>query len=286
MRLALLLLVASSCAPPVSSPQPPRGCALGPVLAPAAGSAVANYPVQLELDAAGQAARVAALEAKAPGWKITVDALGYPTLLAYPVTNASDPDLHAHVVQMFAALHDDLGLGSASRVMHGAPGRWHVATDTTDENFVSVSDGYIAQPSLHIEFRVARVIPLPAGFTRIPIAEFYRRWDPTGSVAVELQQREEGHQCDPVHSASDCAGAGPRSWSECVQLTGQKPDSLQYNVVRTDAGYRWVVQLYLRMGCPPGRCALVSHIPICADAITGETLSPAVCGLEFGRSPI
>lgn len=280
MRLGFLLLL-TSCTPPVSSPRVSPGCNLGPVIAPTAGSAVANYPVRLELDVAGQAARVAALEAKAPGWEITVDALGYPKMLTYVGATASDLELDAHVVRMFAALHDDLGFGAASRVMHGAPGRWHIVTGTTDENSVSIADGYIDRPSQHIQFNVFRVMPLPPGFMRIPIAEFYRRWDPTGSVAIVLQWQEESHPCDPVHSTSDCAG--PQSESECMQLAGQDPDSIQYNVVRTDAGYRWVVQLYLKMGCMPGLCTLVAHIPTCADAITGETLSPDVCGLEFGR---
>ncbi len=288
MKRAAYVMAFAACAPlQVTQPAdvPTTGCKLGPVVAAQPGRVVTSYPIKLDLDDAARTQRTRALEAKAPGWHITVDRTGFPEELAYrlelPIGHSSTPAHDALVTTLFANLREDLALGPHAKALPNGDGSWTVQTDTPEDRFVQIwARQTLEPPQIHV--KVAHGIPLPAGFSLIPIADLMKQWGTPPTAQIELARFEDGHPCDPVHSVHDCDGAGPRMTVECEPLLPVPPwlGALQHNVVPTPLGYRWVVYLYLQHGpCSGPTCKLTTHVPRCTDAITGETLAAELCAI-------
>lgn len=264
-------------------------CQLGPPVAMQPSRSMAGYPLQLHLDAPTLAARARELETKASPWKLTLDADGFPMRAVLevggPVERRRVESNEVAVAALFAVLRDAYGLGAHAKPSGLGNGNMTVDTDTPNDSNIFMQVIQEGGPrGAQLVVTANRKIPLPPGLRELTDAELVQRWGADLTIGVMLDKHEPGNQCDPVTpNGHECDNTGPRTVTECRHLLpvkappnvawGDRPGALQHRTVDTPAGYRWVVQI----ACDSPDCTVRSSVPLCSDAITGETLSPTIC---------
>lgn len=244
---------------------------------PAAIRTIEGYPTpRVTLTAAEIDARRAELEARVPGWQVTVSPSGNVMRVetAEAVGMRERPISAERVRRVKAAL---VALGFATENSSTLVRRDHQEMVEVDETYVGRQEAIDpTSEQVHLLITFTDAPALPPGVRELTDDELHAQWGAGWQKRqVSVFAHIEGRPCDMVRGHENaCAGAGPRTERRCTPLEKLE---VERRVSEGPEGFRHLYGVRAFDQSFGGTLSYDAPVSLCLDAVTGEGLPLERC---------